>query len=843
MNPSGYRMEEKKETDAYLQQQNGAINMDEKSTHSYKSTHSSRSSVLERAREYNRRIDQQNNNRRAKSLERSSNAASDYSRSEAGEGGAGGGGLGDNNDGGYRSRSLGRSPQSSNNGGSHGTFLTGNTVSTHERAMMSVRKDSAKLQQQQQQPPAISPKAKQPQQQPPATTPTTPAMARRLKTNHLLQQKSASAAEVAPLTPASTSISRNTGASRMSTNQRSTATPNNTPRQRMNNTSNTTTTPGNRTTTAGGGPPSTRPSANGKGPPGMHMKPQSRQSKLQASTPQEPPIEGGDPEGEEGQNHNAVVTPELLVDALSGHEDGLLAIAEKLMEHYDSGYDVMGEAIIDAFADVQKLFQHVVEAAHMEGAAFEASRRESEVTEMRKQQQDVTAVPSVPDNDANNNNVNNNNNPNTPGGRHDEFVDQDVKDVLTEAIGKGTSLRDSNAHQECYRMYEQACQSASALLPVDSDHRGRLQLSIARAESMGPDRACAILRYAMDDVLRSGIRAGRTPLPDPSKRADVVLTRPTPSAGGSTTSTSIPSSGSNNFYKVAQSPDEALASLMEEMKEIMNAPVYDDTPLQSVAIRFWAALMESQKSQQKNEERLEQALGKLKGDFLLARAEWEEKLNKSTEKAELYKEKYDKLKDRSLHHQQHHGHSNSTRKLQNPSGSDLRSSSSSMNVEDVMDKARSKYRTGGVDESGRRKLGSSSHRSGVGSSVAASRSGSVASLGSGIAIHAKKLVNSIHDFNCNSEQAGTLQVEDEIQQLRSSGSGGSQQHRYRSGGGGGGIGMGTPHSSRSISSANSRVITATRSTTSTNTPNNHNATATSSRSFREYSKSPKRMDV
>ena len=38
----------------------------------------------------------------------------------------------------------------------------------------------------------------------------------------------------------------------------------------------------------------------------------------------------------------------ILVDALSGHEDGC------------------------AFADVQKLFQHVVEAVHMEGAAFEA---------------------------------------------------------------------------------------------------------------------------------------------------------------------------------------------------------------------------------------------------------------------------------------------------------------------------------------------------------------------------------------------------------------------------------------------------------------------------------------
>jgi hypothetical protein len=70
------------------------------------------------------------------------------------------------------------------------------------------------------------------------------------------------------------------------------------------------------------------------------------------------PEEDDEEEVPPGGNHGPVVTPELLVDALSGHEDGLLAIAEKLMEHYDSGYDVMGEAIIDAFADVQKLFQH-----------------------------------------------------------------------------------------------------------------------------------------------------------------------------------------------------------------------------------------------------------------------------------------------------------------------------------------------------------------------------------------------------------------------------------------------------------------------------------------------------
>ena len=61
-------------------------------------------------------------------------------------------------------------------------------------------------------------------------------------------------------------------------------------------------------------------------------------------------------------------------------------------------------------------------------------------------------------------------------------------------------------------------------------------------------------------------------------------------------------------------------SLVEEMKEILDAPVYKDTPLQDVARRFWTALQDNQKISSKNEERLEHNLGKLKGDFLLARA-------------------------------------------------------------------------------------------------------------------------------------------------------------------------------------------------------------------------------
>ena len=300
---------------------------------------------------------------------------------------------------------------------------------------------------------------------------------------------------------------------------------------------------------------------------------------------------------------NAAVTPELLVDALSGHEDGLLAIAEKLMESYDAGYDVMGESIIDAFADVQKLFQHVVEAAHMEGAAFEASRREQELRETTQNTEGANTTAELEQDEVPL--VMHNGGPT----RHDEFIDPDVKEVLTEAIRNGAPLRDANKHMECYQEYEHACQNASSLLPVDSDHRGRLQLSIARAESMSPDRACAILRYAMDDVLRSGLRPSKgATLPDVSKRGDCVLVKPKehPSL--------LAQAG------VVQSSEEALASLVEEMKEVLSAPIYDNTPLQSVAERFWGALGEAQRSQMKNEERLEQSLGKLKGEFLLARA-------------------------------------------------------------------------------------------------------------------------------------------------------------------------------------------------------------------------------
>lgn len=300
-------------------------------------------------------------------------------------------------------------------------------------------------------------------------------------------------------------------------------------------------------------------------------------------------------------------------------------------------------AIIDAFSDVQKLFQHVVEAAHMEGAAFEASRREDEMARLREvagedggignagdigggtlQDNDYGPKRLSPDKNSRDNNAG--------GGasRHDEFIDQDVRDVLNDAIRRSRPLREADNHAECYVLYETACNSASALLPVDSDHRGRLQLSIARAESMSADRACAILKYAMDDVLRSGLTAGVGGTAggiDPSKRGDCVLAAPT----------------SDGDPAVVQSADEALASLVEEMKEVLSAPVYENSPLQSVASRFWEALGDVQRSNVKTEERLEQKLASLKAEYLLAREEWEDKLGSTKRENDALRLKYNRL--------------------------------------------------------------------------------------------------------------------------------------------------------------------------------------------------------
>ena len=450
-----------------------------------------------------------------------------------------------------------------------------------------------------------------------------------------------------------------------------------------------------------------------------------------------------DPNNNEPLNNNNKITPELLVDALSGHEDGLLSIAEKLMLSYDSGYDAMGESIIDAFADVQKLFQHVVEAAHMEGAALERERSEGEwrvrLQGMGLDLEDVMYGRSsggemglggmmmdhggdhIMDGFADgggggggggssplkgeignggyntsplhhhhhhhgDDHPNNGSSLNTPTTkqsaeqqehRHEELIDQDVRDVLIDAIRRGQAYREHHQFDDCRSLYEQACTNASSLLPVDSDHRGRLQLAIARAESMASDRAVAILKYAMDDVLRSGLslRRGKYMQMNDADRGDCVLSRPNPLRNTASRGYDVPSSapwggggsgGSNggghaNSYNhhsssssmggdatasstVEQSAEEALNSLVEEMKEMLAAPIYNLTPLQSLSEKFWCAMGEAKKSSSKKEERLEQALAKIKADFLLAREEYEDQLTNEKERVDALKRRVNEMK-------------------------------------------------------------------------------------------------------------------------------------------------------------------------------------------------------
>jgi translation initiation factor 2 alpha subunit (eIF-2alpha) len=433
---------------------------------------------------------------------------------------------------------------------------------------------------------------------------------------------------------------------------------------------------------------------------------------------------------DDDDNNNAgLITPELLVDALSGHEDGLLTIAERLMTKYDIGYNAMGEAIVDAFADVQRLFQHVVEAAHMEGAALERERGENEwqtrleelVGDGTMKELDIecalyggtlggeddesTMLDSVRrrrrprgtdyddgrgGGDIDDDDDNDERGRGGGGGRsqhhrsshhqsedsvsrlrHEELIDQDVRDILIDTLRRGRVHKDAGRHAECRRLYETACSSASALLPVDSDHRGRLQLATARAGGMSDDRACAMLRYAMDDVLRSGLSLRRkssnsasgnnnnkrgsngSGVEDPP-RGDCVLPKYNPLRvahnylSSPTSSTTKNGSSSTNYSvnggeydddggptsRIGQSAEEALNSLVEEMKEMLAAPVYDLTPIQDVSEKFWIALSEARRQHAKKEERLEQSLARIKADFLLAREEYEEQLTVERDRTE-----------------------------------------------------------------------------------------------------------------------------------------------------------------------------------------------------------------
>ena len=342
---------------------------------SYKSTHSSRSSVLERAREYNRRIEDQkhgllgiqhssghytnhysnninsNDRRRSKSLERGS---LDPFGTNANGGSVASGGVNSiSNDTNrslssqqhpQRSQSAGRAPQYYYHDMNEGPNATTNYSPTRNRAMASVNHNSKKLQ-----PPSAASSSTSSYQNNNHNNYKSFGAA----TSQQQQQQPSAHPPVVSSTTKTPIKSNHTNNNRESTHQQ----------QQYNSHSNTS---NNNNSTLTPTTATTATQSSGQHPHGHHhnsrttehsssnarilVDEKKEESHIRApgQPQQQPPPPNGGP----------VVTPELLVDALSGHEDGLLAIAEKLMEHYDSGYDVMGEAIIDAFADVQKLFQH-----------------------------------------------------------------------------------------------------------------------------------------------------------------------------------------------------------------------------------------------------------------------------------------------------------------------------------------------------------------------------------------------------------------------------------------------------------------------------------------------------
>ena len=164
--------------------------------------------------------------------------------------------------------------------------------------------------------------------------------------------------------------------------------------------------------------------------------------------------------------------------------------------------------------------------------------------------------------------------------------------------------------------------------------------------------------------------------------------------------------------------------------------------------------------------------------FLFHWQEWEEKLTQSNETADSYKEKYKSLKER-------------------------------MKGEGYMDQARSfssrlndtPLQSTGTDDNDMSMFGSvKSH---------ASKANSVASLGSGLAQHARTIVTSMNNnFNCNNlnERNGPV-VNNELSELR------EVDRRGR----------------QAAASFDSRPRSRSRSK--------------ASRSYREYSRSPQRVDV
>jgi hypothetical protein len=163
-----------------------------------------------------------------------------------------------------------------------------------------------------------------------------------------------------------------------------------------------------------------------------------------------------------------------------------------------------------------------------------------------------------------------------------------------------------------------------------------------------------------------------------------------------------------------------------------------------------------------------------------AEQEWEEQLNQTKELAEGYKEKYARLKMKDT-----------------AKGEDYLDQARNFNQQRMGDISRSTAEGSDINN-----LYGSMRSGGRGG-----HTGSVASIGSGLAQQAKTIVNSMKDFNCNTvnERNGPVMDSEQYE---------GRDRRPRGGG---------TNSGKTYSRSASRTK--------------------SSRSFREYSRSPQRVDV
>merc|ERR1712238_625049 len=205
--------------------------------------------------------------------------------------------------------------------------------------------------------------------------------------------------------------------------------------------------------------------------------------------------------------------------------------------------------------------------------------------------------------------------------------------------------------------------------------------------------------------------------------------------------------GGGETSMVEQSGEEALNSLVEEMKEILGAPVYNLSPLQNVSEKFWLALDEAKKAGIKKEEHLEQALAKIKSDCLLAREEYEEQLSEERKRSVALSCRLNDMRfDRNGSPQHRSSHSPQNRNALHAPCMTHRPQSASSGGGGDNNSIQNHHNLAGMDPNG---SPSFSHKNRIKNGRNGSNQ-SVVSMGSEFAQKAKSLV---HLLNCQGKEA------------------------------------------------------------------------------------------